>query len=63
MEKNTLTEGFVPVKKLKKWFDFDEKNYRLISKDGTELKIGQKVRVRLKEIDKDALTLTWELVI
>ncbi len=55
-------EGLVPVNTMRGWFEFDEKNRRLIGDGGEVYSLGMKVKVRVEFCDVIARKMEFSLI-
>lgn len=60
----TKVEGMVPLRDIRSdWYEFDEKLYRVKGRaTGKVFRLGDEVRIRVKEADLDRKTLDFELL-
>jgi len=62
VELTNTCEGLVPVNTLDGWFEFDEKNRRLIGDGGEHFSLGMRVRIRVEDCDVIARKIEFSFI-
>lgn len=62
VELENTCEGLVPINTLDGWFDFDEKNRRLVGEGGQIFSLGMRVKIRVELCDINARKIEFSFV-
>lgn len=61
VELENTCEGLVPVNSLDGWYDFDEKNRRLVGEKGKTFALGQRIKIKVEKADVVARKIEFSL--
>ncbi len=59
-EQQTMAEGFIPIKDLPGFYSFNDKKLKLENKKGEGFSLGDKIKIRCKQVDVVSRKITWQ---